>query len=155
MSETGKNTQKTVAFENVRLKHFDAFRVFILALGHLVNDCYSNVVPPLLPLLKEAYGLSYTASGMLTAVYTITSSIVQPVFGYYADKRGRRWLVALSTAWVAFFMSLIGVVSCLGLDGSNSYAVLLALIAVAGFGNASYHPQGASILSSGVLGISF
>jgi FSR family fosmidomycin resistance protein-like MFS transporter len=125
---------------------FDAFRILILALGHLVNDSYSNIVPPLLPMLKAAYGLSYAASGMLTTAYTITSSIVQPLFGYYADKHGRRWLVALSTAWVAFFMSLIGVVSYLGLDGTGSYAVLLALIAIAGFGNASYHPQGASMV---------
>jgi FSR family fosmidomycin resistance protein-like MFS transporter len=115
-------------------------------LGHLVNDSYSNVVPPLLPLLKAAYDLSYAASGMLMTVYTITSSIVQPVFGYYADKHGRRWLVALSTAWVAFFMSLIGVVSYLGLDTSGSYILLLTLIAASGFGNASYHPQGASMV---------
>lgn len=140
-SETGKNAQKTLAIEKVEPKHFDTFRVFILALGHLVNDSYSNLVPPLLPILKAAYGLSYTASGMLTTVYTITSSIVQPVFGYYADKHGRRWLVALSTAWVALFMSLIGAISYLGLDRSGSYAALLALIALAGFGSASYHPQ--------------
>ncbi len=125
---------------------FDTFRVLILALGHLVNDSYSNIVPPLLPLLKEAYSLSYVASGMLMTVYTITSSIVQPVFGYYADRHGRRWLVALSTAWVAFFMSLVGVVSYLGLDGTGSYAVLLGLIALAGFGSASYHPQASTMV---------
>jgi len=145
-SEAGKNTQKTVAIEEGRPKRFDAFRVLVLALGHLVNDSYSNVVPPLLPVLKDAYALSYAASGMLTTVYTVTSSIVQPVFGYYADKRGRRWLVALSTAWVAFFMSLIGIVSYLGLDRSGSYLALLTLIALAGFGSAAYHPQGASMV---------
>jgi len=42
---------------------FDGFRILILALGHLVNDSYSNIVPPLLPMLKAAYGLSYAASG--------------------------------------------------------------------------------------------
>jgi FSR family fosmidomycin resistance protein-like MFS transporter len=140
--ETGKNTLKTVAVEVEKPKSpFDAFRICILALGHLVNDSYSNLVPPLLPMLKAAYDLSYAASGMLMTVYTITSSIVQPVFGYYADKHGRRWLVAVSTAWVAFFMSLIGLISYLGLDRSGSYTVLLALIGLAGFGSASYHPQ--------------
>jgi FSR family fosmidomycin resistance protein-like MFS transporter len=141
------STLKQVVVEKEKPKGaFDAFRILILALGHLVNDSYSNIVPPLLPLLKSAYDLSYTASGMLTTVYTITSSIVQPLFGYYADKHGRRWLVALSTVWVAFFMSLIGVVSYLGLDSAGSYAALLALIALAGFGNAAYHPQGASMV---------
>ncbi|WP_254591303.1 MFS transporter [Methanocella conradii] len=134
------STQENVKTFNEE-RSFDGFRVSILALGHLVNDSYSNLIPPLLPLLKEAYGLSYAASGMLTTAYTITSSIVQPIFGYYADKHGRRWLVALSTAWIAFFMSLIGAISWLGLDSSHSYAALLALIALAGFGSASYHPQ--------------
>lgn len=125
---------------------FDALRVSVLALGHLVNDSYSNLVPPLLPILKAAYGLSYAASGMLTTVFTVTSSIVQPVFGYYADRHGRRGLVALSTAWVAFFMALIGLVSYLGLDSSGSYLALLALIAMAGFGSASYHPQASTMV---------
>jgi MFS transporter, FSR family, fosmidomycin resistance protein len=147
LSTSENESIKTVAIQTEKPKGaFDAFRVLILALGHLVNDSYSNIVPPLLPLLKAAYGLSYTASGMLTTVYTITSSIVQPVFGYIADRHGRRWLVALSTAWVAFFMSLIGLVSYLGLDNSSSYLILLALIGLAGFGNAAYHPQGASMV---------
>ena len=144
-SDTGKKTVKTVTVEEKRVEQsknaFDSFRIFILALGHLVNDSYSNLIPPLLPMLKAAYGLSYMASGMLMTAYTITSSIVQPLFGYYADKHGRRWLVAVSTAWVAFFMSLIGLVSYLGLDPTGSYAVVITLIAIAGFGSASYHPQ--------------
>ena len=142
-----ESTLETVAVEKEKPKGaFDGFRIFILAMGHLVSDSYSNIVPPLLPMLKAAYDLSYAASGLMTTVYTITSSIVQPVFGYYADKHGRRWLVALSTAWVAFFMSLIGVVSYLHLDQSGSYVVLLALIALGGLGNAAYHPQGASMV---------
>lgn len=143
-SENVKTALRAVAVEQKR--SFDGFRVFILALGHLVNDSYSNVVPPLLPMLKSAYGLSYAASGMLMTVYTITSSIVQPLFGYYADKHGRRWLMALSTAWIAFFMSLIGAISYLGLDTSGSYTVLISLIALAGFGSASYHPQASTMV---------
>ncbi len=145
--ESGSSTLKTVLIEKEKPKgSFDAFRVSILALGHMVNDSYSNVVPPLLPILKSAYDLSYTASGMLMTVFTITSSIVQPVFGYYADKHGRRWLVALSTAWIAFFMSLIGLVSYLNLDKSGSYTAILLLVAVAGFGSASYHPQASTMV---------
>ena len=49
-------------------------------MGHLVNDSYSNIVPPLLPMMKEAYHLSYAASGAIMTVYTITSSVIQPVF---------------------------------------------------------------------------
>ena len=125
---------------------FDAFRVSILALGHLVNDSYSNVVPSLLPMLRAAYGFSYTASGTIMTVFTMTASVIQPVFGYFADKHGKRWLVAASVAWIAFFMSLIGIIGYLGLDNSSAYAALLGLVALAGLGSASYHPQASTMV---------
>ena len=115
-------------------------------MGHLVNDSYSNIVPPLLPMMKEAYNLSYAASGAIMTVYTITSSVIQPVFGYYADKHGKRWLVAISVAWIAFFMSLIGAVSYLGLDSNGSYIAILVLIGMAGFGSSAYHPQASTMV---------
>ena len=91
----------------------------MLSLGHMVNDSYSNVIPPLLPLLQTAYNLTYTLSGVIMTVYTITSSVIQPVFGYIADRHGRRWLIALSVLWIAFFMSMIGIVGYLGLDANE------------------------------------
>jgi FSR family fosmidomycin resistance protein-like MFS transporter len=127
-------------------KGFDRIRVFILALGHMVNDSYSNIVPPLLPLLKESYGLTYAMAGAIMTVFTITSSVIQPVFGYYADRQGRRGMVALSVLWIGFFMSLIGIVGYLGLDQSGSYAVVLALVGLAGFGSSAYHPQASSMV---------
>ncbi|MCD1294590.1 MFS transporter [Methanocella sp. CWC-04] len=126
--------------------NFDKFRIFILALGHFITDCYANMVPPLLPLLRSAYDLSYAASGMIMTVFTVTSSIIQPVFGYYADKHGKRWLVALSVIWTAFFMSLIGVIGYLGLDVPATYIILLVMVALAGFGSASYHPQASTMV---------
>ena len=127
-------------------KKFDKLRVSVLALGHMVNDCYSNVVPPLLPLLQAAYGLTYTLSGVIMTVFTFTSSIIQPVFGYFADRYGRRWMVALSVLWISFFMSMIGVVGYLGLDPTGSYIVILALVAMAGFGSSAYHPQASAMV---------
>ena len=125
---------------------FDKLRVFILSLGHMVNDSYSNVIPPLLPLLQATYNLSYTLSGGIMTVFTITSSVIQPVFGYIADRHGRRWLIALSVLWIAFFMSMIGIVGYLGLDATSSYIVILVLVAMAGFGSSSYHPQASAMV---------
>ncbi|WP_424358160.1 MFS transporter [Methanocella sp. MCL-LM] len=127
-------------------KKFDKLRVSVLALGHMVNDSYSNVVPPLLPLLQAAYGLTYTLSGLIMTVFTFTSSIIQPVFGYFADRYGRRWMVALSVLWIAFFMSMIGIVGYLGLDPTGSYIVILALVGMAGFGSSAYHPQASAMV---------
>jgi FSR family fosmidomycin resistance protein-like MFS transporter len=106
----------------------------LLALGHLVVDMNQGAIPPLLPFLRTAFGLSYAASGVVLLVASVTSSVVQPVFGYLADRAPRRWLlpwaVFLSTTGVA----LAGLVSL--------YWGLLALIVVSGLGIAAYHPEG-------------
>jgi MFS transporter, FSR family, fosmidomycin resistance protein len=125
---------------------FDKLRIFILSFGHMVNDGYANVIPALLPMLREAYALNYAMSAFIMTVFTITSSVIQPIFGYIADRHGRRWLIAFSVLWIAFFMSMVGVVSYLGLDTNTSYNIILVLVGLAGFGSSSYHPQASSMV---------
>ncbi|HUL61603.1 MAG TPA: MFS transporter [Methanocella sp.] len=125
---------------------FDRLRVFVLSLGHMVNDSYSNVIPPLLPMLQAAFALNYAMSGFIMTVYTVTSSIIQPAFGYIADRHGRRWLIAFSVLWIAFFMSLVGAVGYLRLDPGGAYLVILLLVGLAGFGSSAYHPQASSMV---------
>jgi Sugar phosphate permease len=112
----------------------------------MVNDAYSNVIPPLLPLLQQTYGLTYALSGFIMTVYTITSSVIQPIFGYIADRHGRRWLIAFSVLWISFFMSMVGLVSYLGLDGNSAYVFILVMVGLAGFGSSAYHPQASSMV---------
>ena len=106
----------------------------LLALGHLVVDMNQGALAPLLPFLKTAFGLSYAASGAILLVASMTSSVVQPVFGYLADRATRRWLLP----W-AVLLSAIGV-ALAGL--APSYWGLLALVVVSGLGVAAYHPEG-------------
>ncbi len=106
----------------------------LLALGHLVVDSNQGSLTALLPFLKSALALSYTATGIVVLMANVTSSLIQPLFGYFADRTARRWLLPLSV-----FVSAIG----LGLTGlAPSYAVVLALVVTTGFGVAAYHPEG-------------
>lgn len=106
----------------------------LLALGHMVVDINQGSLAALLPFLKSALDLSYTATGTIVLMANITSSIVQPAFGYLADKTARRWLLPLSVA-----LSSVG----LGLTGlAPSYAAVIALVMITGFGVAAYHPEG-------------
>src|SRR5215831_8060014 len=103
----------------------------LLALGHLVVDINNGSVPALLPFLKSALSLSYTSAAVVVLMSTITSSLIQPVFGYLADKAARRWILP-----IAVFLSAAGI-ALTGL--SNSYGVVLALVVVSGVGIASWH----------------
>ncbi len=105
-----------------------------LALGHMVVDINQGSLAALLPFLKSGLALSYTATGIIVLTSNVTSSLVQPLFGYFADKTARRWLLPLSV-----LVSSIG----LGLTGlAPSYPVVLALVLVTGLGVAAYHPEG-------------
>jgi len=108
--------------------------IALLALGHLVIDTNQGSLAAVLPFLKSVHGLSYAEAGIIVLVANITSSIIQPLFGYMADQAVRRWLLPLSV-----FLSGVG----LGLTGvAPGYGVVLLLVVVMGFGVAAYHPEG-------------
>src|SRR5215831_11338634 len=106
----------------------------LLALGHLVIDTNQGSLPALLPYLKTALGLTYTATGMIVLMSNITSSLIQPLFGFFADKTARRWVLPLSVILSAVGIGLTGV--------APSYPTVLALVMLSGFGVAAYHPEG-------------
>ena len=106
----------------------------LLALGHLVIDTNQGSLPALLPYLKTALGLTYTATGMIVLMSNVTSSLIQPLFGFLADMTARRWLLPLSVILSAVGIGLTGV--------APSYLIVLALVMLSGLGVAAYHPEG-------------
>jgi MFS transporter, FSR family, fosmidomycin resistance protein len=106
----------------------------LLALGHLVVDMNQGALAPLLPFLKSAFGLTYVTSAAILLVATMTSSLIQPVFGYLADRATRRWLLPWAVLLSATGISLAGIVP--------SYWALLGVVVVSGLGVAAYHPEG-------------
>ena len=106
----------------------------LLALGHLVIDVNQGSLPAVLPLLKSQHALSYAQAGTIVLASTITSSVIQPVFGYLADQSARRWLLPLSVLLCGVGLGLTGV--------APGYGALLMLVIVMGIGVAAYHPEG-------------
>ena len=106
----------------------------LLALGHLVIDVNQGALSAVLPFVKAAHGLTYAQVGTLVLVSMITSSIVQPVFGFLADRAARPWLVPAALLLSGAGIALTGV--------ATGYQALMALIVIMGFGVAAYHPEG-------------
>jgi FSR family fosmidomycin resistance protein-like MFS transporter len=106
----------------------------LLALGHMVIDINQGSLPAILPVLKDALNLSYAATGMIELTANVTSSVIQPLFGYLADKTARRWLLPLSVLLSALGLGFLGF--------APSYAAALALVMITGLGVAAYHPEG-------------
>ena len=108
-------------------------KLSLLTTVHFFNDSYASFLPPLLPLLILRMDLSITSATFLVSVFTFSSSITQPVFGYLADLVTRRYFVVLGPALSAAFMSCIGV--------APSYTALAVLLMLGGLGIAAFHPQ--------------
>src|SRR5882724_6381694 len=106
----------------------------LLALGHMVIDINQGSLAAVLPFLKDALRISYTATGVIVLMANITSSLIQPLFGYLADKTARRWILPLSVLLSSLGLGFLGL--------APSYWAVLALVMVTGFGVAAYHPEG-------------
>jgi FSR family fosmidomycin resistance protein-like MFS transporter len=105
-----------------------------LAAGHLGTDFANGALPALLPFLTERYSLSYTLAATLMLASAASSSLVQPVFGLWSDRRGAVWLLPGGVA-------LAGIGIALAAD-APSYWLVLVCVVVSGLGVAAYHPEG-------------
>jgi FSR family fosmidomycin resistance protein-like MFS transporter len=106
----------------------------LLSSGHLATDFANGALPALLPFLKDRFSLSYTAVGAVILASQASSSLIQPLFGIWSDRRGAMWLLPAGVA-------LGGVGIALAAD-APSYWLVLLLVLVAGVGSAAFHPEG-------------
>jgi MFS transporter, FSR family, fosmidomycin resistance protein len=106
----------------------------LLALGHFVVDLTQGALPAVLPLLQSRHALTYAETGTIVLAANLTSSIIQPLFGYLADRTVRRWILPASIALAGTGMALTGVAS--------DYTSILLLVVLMGLGVAAWHPEG-------------
>jgi FSR family fosmidomycin resistance protein-like MFS transporter len=109
--------------------------IALLSSAHLCDDINQGVVPAMLPFFVAAYHLTYAAAAGLVLAQTLSSSVVQPLFGMLADRRSSPWLIPVG-------MSLAGVgVAVSGL--APTYGLIFVSIAVSGLGISAFHPEAA------------
>ncbi len=102
--------------------------------GHLVTDINTGALPAFLPFIKESLSLSYTMTASIILIFNITSSVIQPVFGYFSDRWSARWLLPTGCFVASLGLSLLGF--------GSSYAWIFLFTALGGLGQGSYHPEG-------------
>lgn len=121
------------------MKSFLAFinrSLLSYSLAHFSVDLCAGALPIILLYLSPALELSVAQSGLVLGVYTMSSSLSQPLFGYVSDRLQSRWQSALGLAWLALFQGATGF--------APNFPVLLLLAGLAGLGSGAFHPHGAS-----------
>ena len=117
-----------------RLEGVDRRAMATLSAGHLFTDVCQGSVPALLPFLISRDHLSYAAASALVLAATISSSVIQPLFGHLSDRRSLPWLMPLGPALGGLGVALVGI--------APSYGAIFACIVLSGIGVASFHPEG-------------
>ncbi len=107
--------------------------VIALALGHMVTDLQAGALPIVLPHLKELFALSYSQLAFIVLTQNITSSVIQPLFGYITDKKSLPAMLPFCAAMAGAGFALIGWVP--------AYALLMCTVVIIGVASATYHPQ--------------
>src|SRR5688572_29981248 len=105
-----------------------------LSSGHAATDFAGGALPALLPFFVERFELSYTLAALLMLASAFSSSVIQPFFGLWSDRRGAIWLLPAGVA-------VAGVGIALAADAPTYWLVLLCVL-VSGVGVAAYHPEG-------------
>jgi FSR family fosmidomycin resistance protein-like MFS transporter len=103
--------------------------------GHFAADFASGSVPALIPFLTDKFHLGYALAALLLLAATVSSALVQPLFGLLSDRRGALWLIPGGV-----------VLAALGVGGaavSPVYPLVLVLVFAGGLGVAAFHPEGA------------
>jgi MFS transporter, FSR family, fosmidomycin resistance protein len=111
-----------------------AYRVIIaISFCHLLNDMMQSLLPSIYPNLRMELGLSFSQIGLVTLVYQVTASILQPVVGFVGDTRPLPWTLP---AGPLFSMAGLAVLSI-----AHVYWLLLAGAALLGMGSSVFHPE--------------
>ncbi len=124
-------------------KSIDRKGMSALSGGHLATDFASGSVPALLPFFAVKFDLSYTLTAVLMLAALASSSLTQPLFGLWSDRRGALWLLPAGIALAGAGIGLAAV--------APSYGLLLVLVFLSGLGIAAFHPEGAkfAVFASG------
>ncbi len=110
--------------------------LFGFSYAHFTADLNSGAVAALLPLATVLFSLSYTEAAGVILVSNVTSSVIQPLFGIWADRRPMPWLLPF-----ALGLASLGTAAYVL---AHSYVPFVLLVAVMGIGVAAFHPVGAS-----------
>ena len=103
-------------------------QLVIISLGHFVVDVFGNMGSVLLTFFSLPMGLSNAQIGLAASLYTFTASLLQPVFGWMADRHGSRWFGAGGLLWALSFLSLAVILGQPGmLAGANDELASLDL----------------------------
>lgn len=101
--------------------------------GHFINDIYTGVLNPIMPFIAAKIGLSMAFATIILTISHIFSSLMQPIFGFFADKIRKRTFIFWGLLLSSIFIPLAAL--------ADNYLYLLICIIIGSVGSSFFHPQ--------------
>ncbi len=114
--------------------------LFWLSGGHFINDIYTGVLNPIMPFIAAKIGISMAVAAVVLTISHIFSSLMQPLFGYFADNIAKRSFIF----WGLILSSIFIPLSAL----TNNIFILILCIALGSVGSSLFHPQALGLASN-------
>ena len=128
------------AFETARVAAAQTTAIgilFAVSGSHMLNDMMQSLAPALYPVFRDTYSLSFFQTGLITLVFQVTASLLQPFIGMFTDRRPVPWGLPSAMAF-----TMVGLVL---LAFSVNYPMLLGSVALIGVGSAIFHPEASRV----------
>lgn len=111
--------------------------LIICSISHFLNDMIQSIIPSIYPIVKDNFNFSFAQIGIITLVFQMTSSILQPFTGLYADRHPRPYALSIGMCF-----TLIGL---LLLAFANNFPLILISVCVVGLGSSIFHPTASRV----------
>jgi FSR family fosmidomycin resistance protein-like MFS transporter len=108
-----------------------------ISVCHLLNDMLSSLLPSIYPLLKSSFHLDFAEVGLITLIYQLTASLLQPLVGLHTDRKPMPYSLPIGMG-----ITLIGL---LILSIAGNLAVILLGAALMGTGSSVFHPESSRV----------
>jgi MFS transporter, FSR family, fosmidomycin resistance protein len=117
--------------------------LFAVSTCHLINDSMQATMLSVYPLLRENFALTFAQVGLMTFVFQVTASILQPLIGTFTDRKPWPYILPFGAMFTLLGFVLLGT--------AHSYPMLLAGSGAIGIGSSIFHPDSSRVarLASG------
>ena len=115
----------------------------ICGISHFLNDMIQSIIPSIYPIIKDKFDFSFAQIGIITLVFQMTSSILQPFTGLYADRHPRPYALSIGMCFTLTGLLLLAF--------ADNYLLILLAVSIVGFGSSVFHPTASRVaqLASG------
>lgn len=111
--------------------------IVAISICHGLNDMMQSLLPAIYPNFKASLGLSFGQIGLVTLCYQVTASILQPVIGFYADKRPTPMALPGGTLFSLAGLAVLSI--------AHSYGIILVGACLLGMGSSVFHPESSRV----------